>query len=717
MAYNEKVNLQTFRPDNSEVLQSHSQALAQFANQIGQGNRSHVEAINQWYQFAENKQTQAATADATAAIKKGGKPEFKGGKSAYSQTYDDLMRKAYLSTLARDTEQDLQKIESDSPDLVTYNKQVDAYHQGKIKEIDPTTAPLFSDAFNKLSHSARMRVQDKEIETNKANAEGEILRSTEASSKSLLTAMNEGTPEEVSHYAQQFAFNLDTLNKKDPNKYSTAWVAEQTTKMHKEVSTQGFIRDFNSALDKGLDYGKKKLSELSAETPKGYSPDEWEKVLGKMYGQVYAIEKANKRSAKENKKAMEQNELLARGDYIIANGIPIDPKKTDEIAKQDLNAVNAFYNNNIPQIESMPINERINYNVEFIAKTGIIPLRLQSNANAFARSGSIEQLTAATELYARVQQTTPNALKDLTPETEAILSMVNEAQMAGSDLEAAVIEARKHVYGQTEQEKQAIKITSSAYKKNNSKVLFDGLQENIDVDFDQEGLKGYFTSPPDASDAVKAEYSVAFDKKMILTGGNAELSQQLAYKDLKKTWGVTRVNGKAEFMKFAPESVYGVHGADNSWIKNQFDKDMADNGIDGAVITVNPNIAMRQGKPVYVVNAPDANGILQPVFKPDANGNVKMVTWNPDYRETEEYKIENNIPDSTGKISTAREKYERMKALELNRGISDVRTRLGKNITSENIDAAVNNSIATGKASEADREELTKYFMEKMNAN
>ena len=214
--YEEKVNLRPVDTSLSRPFESHAQNLRAFADQMGQIGRQYAQAGQQWGAFADKKMTEAATKEAGQAYAEGGF-QAKGGSSTFSNVYNDTMRAAYLNTLAMETEQDLRRIEKESPNLATFNQTAEAYRKGKLSSLDSVVAPQYATVFDKLTHSARLRVQNTEIDTNMKNAEGELLRVVQASNDSFLRAINEGTAEEIETSNTVFLSSLEALHKANPN--------------------------------------------------------------------------------------------------------------------------------------------------------------------------------------------------------------------------------------------------------------------------------------------------------------------------------------------------------------------------------------------------------------------------------------------------------------------------------------------------------------------
>jgi hypothetical protein len=98
------------------------------------------------------------------------------------------------------------------------------------------------------------------------------------------------------------------------------------------------------------------------------------------------------------------------------------------------------------------------------------------------------------------------------------------------------------------------------YKANNNQLTKLGpaaLTNEIKADpnWKATGIYGFRTLPPDVPPSMQGQFEELRQNYYKLTNGNVSQANDLAFKDLKNTWGVTQVNGPREFMQFAPESM------------------------------------------------------------------------------------------------------------------------------------------------------------------
>jgi len=179
-------------------------------------------------------------------------------------------------------------------------------------------------------------------------------------------------------------------------------------------------------------------------------------------------------------------------------------------------------------------------NVEFVENTGLMPKAMISNVSATMRGGNPEQAALMGDFLSRIQETTPQSLKDVPDESRAIGLMMVDAQRAGMDITEAFENAQKFAFGMSDSEKDVIRQETQRV----SKELGGNLQSVVNTDVEDGGFdKGILYNVPDVPPMMAAEYRNNFDRFMTLTGGNTEQAEKLAYGSVKKVWGVTETGG------------------------------------------------------------------------------------------------------------------------------------------------------------------------------
>lgn len=153
---------------------------------------------------------------------------------------------------------------------------------------------------------------------------------------------------------------------------------------------------------------------------------------------------------------------------------------------------------------------------------------------------------------------------------------------------------------------------------------------------------GWFGRAPQA-DAVMAQEFDAIRKQEFARSGNMDHANETAFKILEGSWGVTKINGKPQMMKYAPEKFYGVKGLDSDtnseWMRQQLIADIKSGSMsapgveDRVVLALHPTKRQVDGRPMYQVVLVQKDGPFQ-VLR-DARG--EAMAWAPDYLRSKDY--------------------------------------------------------------------------------
>ena len=649
----------------------------------------------------------------TAIGEKEAKRDFKEQEGEFRQSFG-ISNKAYNKTLAAgykasakaDLSEQLSAIAAEYPsDLQMYNDLAGEAVKSAIEGADPYIADDLALEADLVSSSYRKQVQGNSIKQGLKASRAEVANAINIKSKNALGTLSNATnDEEIAAAALQMADTIDLIDKQDH--LNDTQKAIQKEGLAKGFAEQSFLNPiFNAETSEQAFLA---LEEM-ADTPTGWSPEEWQDVTNKGLAHANKLAMAENELLKLSTKQIEAQELQNRGSVLFENGIAIDPYKTTEGAKYDYKAINSYYETTYSEeINRLPVNEQLNANTAFVQRTGIIPEQLEERINAFARNGDITQAGIAADQLARIQEVSPQAIRDLKPEVKSVLLSVSDAMRAGSDVESALEAARKSAFHMTEAQKQEIAIASKEYSADLSSNLQTMLNRGPDEGgFDKWNTFGAPASPP----AMEAEYKVLFDKYMVLQDGNAANAEKLAYEDLKNVWSVSDITGG--FMKHAPEAVYAVPGVDSDWMKEQFDQETAD--YNNASIVVDAATA-RSKRPEYKLMHVDDRGITVPVY--DEN-NMPLV-WTPDYTQTEEFKEFQNQPSAVEKAKLQREKN---KVSNLNQKVKMINARMygikrsmierGGYDEGLALERSLKNALSLGEINENDLEQLRAHYANK----
>lgn len=229
-----------------------------------------------------------------------------------------------------------------------------------------------------------------------------------------------------------------------------------------------------------------------------------------------------------------------------AKGTPLDPK--DENVRKAMDAVFTVATNNVPP--GTP--EWINRAADIGAKTGVTPDSAVSWSRTQLIGGDPKSAAAAAQTIQRMSDANPRGIGiAMDDHTKAMAKMINDAVIAGTDPQVAVENARK-LTSLPDADRQRLEEIYKG-KQLGSKSEGDLKSQLKDP---ENGFRPHFwNSIPDVPPQMTGQFEELRSNYFKLTNGNVDQASKLATADLKNTWGITAVNGKKEFMQFAPEQM------------------------------------------------------------------------------------------------------------------------------------------------------------------
>lgn len=579
------------------------------------------------------------------SFKKGEEPEFKEigfFTGISSKAYNQGLRSSYLASLDRDNREEIAKLSvENSSNLIGFNEKVSSYRASVLKSVEPDLAATVSESLDSLISSNRIKVQSNEIRKNHAENDIETASHLQTVTDDALAFARDGNDIGAAESA------LTAFSSIDGRVASGFMTKEQGAIAKREVEkgiTEEKLRGdlFRKFDDEGEQAAFDELDGLSDKVKKGFSPEEWDSFISKAQTDLNRKSARQRQQLKANVEAEKLDNSIKRGFLFTNPDIPADPAKSS----QDRKDVNNYYESVAPAWQGST-NEIINQNVKFVQDTGIVPNQLISNMNASMRSGNDQHVLTMMELMQRLQESSPNVMKDFPDESRSVSLQVSDSMRNGLDSAQAVEIARKNTFGLTKTEKETLKLKASEVD------VSKNFQEMVDDKLDPfTGFFGFLKGAPDIPPGMEASYKSNFDDFMVMTNGNAEQAEKLAFDTVQNVWGFSETGGPARFMRYAPESFYHVDGFDDVWVENQFLEDMENLGIEDAVIGVD-GFVPRSDSPSYPIMAPNADGILDIIE--DENG--EPLRFQPDFKATQDYKDLIDSPDKA--IETAAQKRDR----------------------------------------------------------
>lgn len=258
------------------------------------------------------------------------------------------------------------------------------------------------------------------------------------------------------------------------------------------------------------------------------SPDEYSNTLA-------AIDSSTVRRAKAGAGAAEIANALAAG-------LPLDPKDADQRKALDsyfVSGTNGVERGSEPwQSAAMTVAN----------KTRMLPDSALAWTRQAMRSPDASIAGSAAQFYGAVATAAPDALSGFDDDTKAFAGTVNSMIEAGTDPKKAVEVARANVFELKSElrEQRRKQYTKEVTNSPAALAVF------IDQDFDP----GMFSSQPGATAALQTDFD-SQAQRYFERVGDISLARKLAWSDLTRVYGETRVNGSPMVSAF-PVERFGV---------------------------------------------------------------------------------------------------------------------------------------------------------------
>ena len=309
----------------------------------------------------------------------------------------------------------------------------------------------------------------------------------------------------------------------------------------------------------------------------------------------------------------------------------ISPAPNDPDAKK---AIDAHYS---AVAASVPPEQRIDFAVDYVKRTGVVPDTLKSNIVGGLNSvDATKVIPAAMILEKFTRATNTAALQQFPNSSVSFAQQVLDYNRNGLSPEEAVKKAndmRNILPAEKDNRKRAFR---ELEKETPSK---DAVQRFVDEGW-FEGSILSMQSDPVIDEVMAGEFSRLREREYVLSG-NDETAQKAAFTMMRKNWGATNINGDRRFMKYAPESIYGnpnlSEKENTEWIKNQLFSEITKNSIytegftSNLMLAVNPRVKTKNGLPVYsILHKDPKTGMITNVEGFNA--------WVPNYSITPELK-------------------------------------------------------------------------------
>lgn len=322
-------------------------------------------------------------------------------------------------------------------------------------------------------------------------------------------------------------------------------------------------------------------------------------------------------------------------------------------------AVDNWWNNFSPTLESLPLPQKTASIVGSISKLGVYPSSLKNNLLGALENGTNDQKIYAAEVINRISEGNVATINQIPSSQRAL------AKGIVTNIDAGVSPT------------DAIKFTENKiFNKGTPEFKARQVQfKEESIDFSEDFVNEFFRDDPNEIPAgMVGEYNLLNQNFFMNNGVDGDAAKELAVESIKSRWGITETGGK-RWMKYAPETIYD-NGLDPKWIKEQLVDDVHKLGTTGfdiekleddLIIEVAPE-TRSQPNPAYLVFVRDDNGVLEPVL--DKQGMEALFT--PDYETSPSFK--RRLEENSNDIEEARfEAAQERQRLELERNIRSIR--------------------------------------------
>lgn len=265
---------------------------------------------------------------------------------------------------------------------------------------------------------------------------------------------------------------------------------------------------------------------------------------------------------------------------------------------------------------------------------GVLPSFVQRTLANSLRGGDAERKAWAAQQVAKLAASAPAAA-----DRAFSKDILRQSQLMGDYLSAGLSpkDAAERV------DARLYSVGDGARKQRESALTKKALQESWTWAASRSGLRsdqGFFSAgaqgldDPATATSVRADFEL-FLRDAYLAHGDMDAARAEAVQEVRKRWSVSRADGSARWMRYAPEAVYGLSDLDASgnaeWMRTQLESDVRPlAGQDAAPMLMSDQVtarAMSAGQPpTYRVLIRDSNGVINELRHPDGG----EFRWRPD---------------------------------------------------------------------------------------
>lgn len=277
--------------------------------------------------------------------------------------------------------------------------------------------------------------------------------------------------------------------------------------------------------------------EMDKLKPQANDPDYANKL--EAYGKLTTLVKAS------NERIQAQRDASKFSDAQTM-GISLDPSdKAMQTAANGTQAAQSF------QMAEPATHDAI---VQQVAQTGIVPARVTSQLTAVSRSTNPEMVRQGAELFNRLYDTRPSSVSEIPKDMQGFYMTIKQLTGAGVPSREAIEQAQNSTFNLSDARKDQInrEQSTSDYRKGRDKAASSA----------RNSMSQWFRVDPDTDEQSQSaakfrdDYQSLYDLNYRVSGGNPDVAQKMTNQQILKSWSISDVNGKASFMKYAPEALY-----------------------------------------------------------------------------------------------------------------------------------------------------------------
>lgn len=333
-----------------------------------------------------------------------------------------------------------------------------------------------------------------------------------------------------------------------------------------------------------------------------YTPEQFTNVL-------QSIDGARVKGATDAAIAASIREALAGGERL-------DPRNDKIVDGVDKLFIQATTDNHM----APGTDEWINGAAGIAAKTNILPPEAMSWARKNLLSGDPKLSVPAANAMARWSDAAPAAYTYFDDANmKAFAEQLDGFTRAGMKPEEATKQAHDNVYTMPKERRDRLdaQYKKEKYAADNPSQLQSRL--NSDDSFDRALLGGAPAAPTMAGVGARAmadEYELLVRSYYDKTNGDVTAARDLAWKDIRGTYGYSTVNGAPEILKYAPELEYP--GIDVNVIRSDAVEAAKQLGVESNNVRLVPNTKTGRTRGLeWELHYTDADGFEDVVLGPD----------------------------------------------------------------------------------------------------